>query len=172
MDNTLKEQIVQEMFIRKLITSRVESDVHIDVKGLLAHHDLLNDFIAEISRIIEEKDLEFDVIAGTPTVSLALASAYGMDHGHPIILNRHEPDLFKVAGHTVEGTFSRYQTALIISDIMVDGSKKAMNVNFFREAGLDVKDIITLFDKSIEPVVSKDYTIHSIISLSDMISQE
>lgn len=129
----------------------VHSPVHINVRRLISNPKAL----ARCARIIRE-ELEtlmsmrnphvspFTLVAGVPFGGLHLATAFSLNIVTPMIYI-HPPSTDKA--NVIEGIYVRGQTCLIIDDLITGGGSILQTAATLTEAGLVVKDAVTLIDR-------------------------
>ncbi len=86
----------------------------------------------------------FQVIAGVPMGGLHVATAYSLAVSVPMIYI-HPPATEK--SDVIEGLYTRGQTCLIIDDLITGGGSILQTAATLEEAGLVVKDAVTLIDR-------------------------
>ena len=129
----------------------VHSPVHINLRRLISNPRAL----AKCARIIKE-ELEtlmsmrhphvqpFTLVAGVPFGGLHVATAFSLAVKTPMIYV-HPPAMAK--SEPIEGLFVRGQTCLIIDDLITGGGSILQTAATLSEAGLVVRDAVTLIDR-------------------------
>jgi orotate phosphoribosyltransferase len=129
----------------------VHSPVYINLRRLISNPKAL----ARCAKIIRE-ELEtlmsmrnphvqpFTLVAGVPFGGLHVATAFSLNVNTPMIYI-HPPATPK--SDLIEGLFVRGQTCLIIDDLITGGGSILQTAATLSEAGLVVRDAVTLIDR-------------------------
>ena len=129
----------------------VHSPIYINVRRLVSSPRAL----ARVARIIRE-ELEtlmsmrhphvqpFTLVAGVPFGGLHIATAFALETKIPMIYI-HPPSTDKA--NVIEGVYVRGQTCLIIDDLITGGGSILQTASTLAEAGLEVRDAVTLVDR-------------------------
>jgi orotate phosphoribosyltransferase len=129
----------------------VHSPVYINVRRLISSPRAL----AGCARVIRE-ELEtllsmrnphvhpFTLVAGVPFGGLHVATAFSLDVNTPMIYI-HPPGTDKA--NVIEGAYVRGQTCLVIDDLITGGGSILQTAATLSEAGLVVRDAVTLIDR-------------------------
>jgi orotate phosphoribosyltransferase len=129
----------------------VHSPMYINLRRLISNPKAL----ARCAKIIRE-ELEtlmsmrnphvqpFTLVAGVPFGGLHVATAFSLNVNTPMIYI-HPPATDKA--DVIEGIFVRGQTCLIIDDLITGGGSILQTAATLSEAGLVVRDAVTLIDR-------------------------
>jgi orotate phosphoribosyltransferase/uridine monophosphate synthetase len=129
----------------------VHSPIYVNLRRLISNPKAL----ARCARIIKE-ELEtllsmrnphvhpFTLVAGVPFGGLHVATAFSLSVNTPMIYI-HPPSTAKA--DVIEGLFVRGQTCLIIDDLITGGGSILQTAATLSEAGLIVRDAVTLVDR-------------------------
>lgn len=129
----------------------VHSPIYINVRRLISSPRVLS----RCAKIIRE-ELEalmsmrnphvqpFTLVAGVPFGGLHVATAFSLNVSTPMIYI-HPPGTNKA--HLIEGAFVRGQSCLIIDDLITGGGSILQTAATLTEAGLVVRDAVTLIDR-------------------------
>jgi orotate phosphoribosyltransferase/uridine monophosphate synthetase len=129
----------------------VHSPIYINLRRLISNPKAL----ARCARIIKE-ELEalmsmrnphvhpFTLVAGVPFGGLHVATAFSLGVSVPMIYI-HPPSTQKA--DLIEGAYVRGQTCLIIDDLITGGGSILQTAATLTEAGLIVRDAVTLIDR-------------------------
>lgn len=129
----------------------VHSPIYINVRRLISSPKAL----ARCARIIRE-ELEalmsmrnphvqpFTLVAGVPFGGLHVSTAFSLNVSTPMIYI-HPPGSSKA--NLIEGAYVRGQTCLIIDDLITGGGSILQTAATLTEAGLNVRDAVTLIDR-------------------------
>ncbi|MEX0782944.1 MAG: phosphoribosyltransferase [Dehalococcoidia bacterium] len=129
----------------------VHSPIYINLRRLISNPKAL----ARCAKIIRE-ELEalmsmrhpqvhpFTVVAGVPFGGLHVATAFSLNVNSPMIYI-HPPSTDKA--DIIEGRYVRGQTCLVIDDLITGGGSILQTAATLSEAGLVVRDAVTLVDR-------------------------
>ncbi len=129
----------------------VHSPIYVNLRRLISNPKAL----ARCARIIKE-ELEtllsmrnphvqpFTLVAGVPFGGLHVATAFSLSVSTPMIYI-HPPSADKA--DVIEGIYVRGQTCLIIDDLITGGGSILQTAATLSEAGLVVRDAVTLIDR-------------------------
>jgi orotate phosphoribosyltransferase/uridine monophosphate synthetase len=129
----------------------VHSPVHVNVRRMISSPKAL----ARCAKIMKE-ELEtllsmrnphiqpFSIIAGVPFGGLHIATAFSLGANVPMIYI-HPPATDKA--DVIEGAFVRGQTCMVIDDLITGGGSILQTAATLTEAGLVVRDAVTLIDR-------------------------
>ena len=129
----------------------VHSPIYINVRRLISNPKVL----ARCAKIIRE-ELEalmsmrnphvhpFTLVAGVPFGGLHVATAFSLNVSTPMIYI-HPPGTNKA--DLIEGAYVRGQSCLIIDDLITGGGSILQTAATLTEAGLVVRDAVTLIDR-------------------------
>ncbi len=129
----------------------VHSPIYINVRRLISNPKAL----ARCAKIIRE-ELEalmsmrnphvqpFTLVAGVPFGGLHVATAFSLNVSTPMIYI-HPPGTTKA--DLIEGAYVRGQSCLIIDDLITGGGSILQTAATLTEAGLVVRDAVTLIDR-------------------------
>jgi len=113
----------------------------------------------------------FNVVAGVPVGGLILAASYSLETSTPMIYARIRPEGTGKRG--IEGRFTKGDTALIIDDLITQGSSTIETAALLEENGLKVKDVLVLIDRehgAAERLRQHGYNLMSILKLDVMLT--
>jgi orotate phosphoribosyltransferase len=129
----------------------VHSPIYVNLRRLISNPRAL----AKCARIIKD-ELEalmsmrnphvhpFTLVAGVPFGGLHVATAFSLTVKTPMIYV-HPPAMAKAVA--IEGLYVRGQTCLIIDDLITGGGSILQTATTLSEAGLIVRDAVTLIDR-------------------------
>lgn len=129
----------------------VHSPIYVNLRRLISNPKAL----AKVAKIIEDelKTLmsmrnphvqPFTLVAGVPFGGLHVATAFSLGVNTPMIYI-HPPQTSKA--DIIEGVYVRGQTCLIIDDLITGGGSILQTATTLSQAGLVVRDAVTLIDR-------------------------
>lgn len=133
--------------------STVNSPVYVNVRLLVssplnlrrAARVIVEETRSEMMRL-RPRVSPFDLVAGVPFGGLHLATAYSLATRVPMVYAYERP-ANQGGGHVIEGRYQPGQTVLIVDDLITTGGSILQTARLLEEAGLVVKDAVTLIDR-------------------------
>jgi orotate phosphoribosyltransferase/uridine monophosphate synthetase len=129
----------------------VHSPMYINVRRLISNPralsrcaGIIRDELEALMAMRHRHVHPFSLVAGVPFGGLHLATAYSLAVNVPMIYI-HPPSTEKA--NVIEGLYSRDQVCLIIDDLITGGGSILQTAATLAEAGLVVKDAVTLIDR-------------------------
>ncbi len=147
-----------------------ESPFYLDLRILVSHPTTL----ARVGRALARRarDLEFDRIAGLPYAGLPIAVAMSLVAELPIVYPRKEAKDYGTK-KAVEGEFEAGETALIVDDVITSGGAKVEAVEVLRGAGLVVRDVLVVVDRTArgsDALEAAGLRLHSVIRVEPLMA--
>ena len=152
------------------LTSGKVCPYYIDLRFLSSYPDVLRQVISEYVKIL--KDLEYDIIVGIPYAAIPIATALALELNQPMIFTRKEAKEHGTK-KLIEGIYKKNQRAVIIDDVISDGTSKFMVIEPLESEGLIVRDVVILVDRGQggpDIVRNKGYNCHCISDIHDILS--
>ena len=129
----------------------VHSPMYVNVRRLISNPralgrcaNIIRDELEALMAMRHPHVHPFSLVAGVPFGGLHVATAYSLAVSMPMIYI-HPPTTEKA--DVIEGLYSKGQTCLIIDDLITGGGSILQTAATLAEAGLFVKDAVTLIDR-------------------------
>ena len=153
--------------------SGIKSPVYCDNRKMLGFVGDRERIVDAFINLIEEKGIEFDVVAGTATAGIPWA-AFLADRLHkPMVYIRPEKKEHGAAKQ-IEGYYEEGSKMLIVEDLVSTGGSSIKAVNAVREAGAQVEDVVAIvtweIPKSIENFARADVRLHTMTDYSNIVA--
>ena len=127
-----------------ILTSGNKSPVYVDCRKIISYVNERNFIIDKAIQYIEEKKLEFDLLAGGETAGIPYASFLAEKLNKKMIYVRKKAKDFG-KNQQIEGDCSAGEKVILIEDLATDGGSKVVFVNALRNIGLKISDIFVIF---------------------------
>lgn len=152
--------------------SGILSPIYTDNRLLMGYPKKRMQIINAMAELIEEKGIQFDVVAGTATAGIPHAAWLAEKTGKPMVYVRpSEKEHGKES--KIEGLVKKEWKAIVVEDLISTGGSSVGTVKGLREAGLTVNDIVAIFtyemEASREKFDSEKITLYSLTDFSTMI---
>lgn len=147
----------------------IKSPFNVDMKSIMSRPAIFAHAIELVSEKV--KNCSFDLLCAVPWAPVPLVGALAAQLRLPMIMVRKaiQPDTNQ---KMVEGVFKKGQKVLLIEDCSGSGISVQDTVHILERAGLQVSDIIVLFDFEhgvYEKFARQGIRVHSIAHLSELI---
>ncbi len=157
-----------------ILTSGNKSPVYVDCRKIISYVNERNFIIDKAIQYIEEKKLEFDLLAGGETAGIPYASFLAEKLNKKMIYVRKKAKDFG-KNQQIEGDCSAGEKVILIEDLATDGGSKVVFVNALRNIGLKISDIFVIFYYDIFDIKetalgSLDVNIHFLCSWKNIIN--
>ncbi len=152
------------------LKSGIKSPVYIDFRVLVANPPLLR----EIGEILgqESRKIGCDLLGAIPYAALPIGVSASIASGIPLIYSRKEAKQYGTR-KLIEGEYSPGDRVLIVDDIVTDGASKIEAIVPFKEAGLEISDILVIIDREQggkRLLGEAGYTLHSLGTLTEIVT--
>lgn len=153
--------------------SGILSPIYTDNRLLMGYPEQRRKIINAMAELIEIKQLEFDVIAGTATAGIPHAAWLAEKTNKPMVyVRKSEKEHGKE--NKIEGLVKKGWKAIVVEDLISTGGSSMETVNGLREAGISVNDIVAIFTYQMKAAEEKfstgKITLHALTDFSTMIS--
>lgn len=125
-------------------TSGMLSPIYCDNRLIMSYPDRRQQVIDAFLKLIQEKAINFDVVAGVATAGITHAAWIADRLNKPMVYVRD-----KAKGHgkqnQIEGVINKGQTALVVEDLISTGGSATAAAFALRDAGATVNHCIAIF---------------------------
>lgn len=154
-------------------TSGLKSPIYTDNRVLISHPEERGVIVDEFIKLIHERGLKPDYIAGTATAGIPWAAFVVERLGLPMIYVRSKPKGHG-AGKQIEGDLPEGKSVLIIEDLISTGGSALNSVNALRNEGKSsVHDVFAIFsyglDKSEEAFLNASVALSTLTDIDVLI---
>ncbi len=161
---TKKEEIAQILLKAKAVSlnaaepftyaSGIISPIYCDNRVLLSYPAEREVIVKYFLELIEEKGLEFDVVAGTATAGIPWAAFLAQKLGKPMVYVKKKAKEYGKQ-KAIEGDFQSGQRALLVEDLVSTGKSSLAAVDSIRQAGGVVEDCLAIFTYEMQKAVDQ-----------------
>jgi uridine monophosphate synthetase len=145
------------------------SPIYINLRKIISYPALLR----TVANAMWEKvhACKFELVCGVPYTALPIATCLSLEHNIPMVMRRKEKKEYGTK-QLIEGEFQAGQSCLIIEDIVTTGSSIIETTTDLEGAGLHIYDVVALIDREQggRENLAKKYNLHTILSLSEILS--
>jgi orotate phosphoribosyltransferase len=124
--------------------SGLKSPIYCDNRVSLSHPKIRTYIRQQLAKAVEESFGKPDVIAGVATGAIAQGALVAEALGLPFVYVRSAPKGHGL-GNLVEGEVKPGQSVIVIEDLVSTGSSSLKAVDALREAGCEVKGMVSIF---------------------------
>lgn len=161
------QQAVKTNFTNPFVwVSGIHSPIYCDCRELISAPHVRKEIIKGFRQLIEEKNLPYDIVAGTATAGIPWASFMATELDVPMLYVRSKPKDHG-AGKMVEGKGEHDKNILVIEDAVSTGGSSIVSVNALRnELNATVENVLAIFswetNKSSEKAKEANITFHTL----------
>lgn len=121
-----------------------KSPIYCDNRVSLSYPNVRTFIRQSMVKVIDDKFGKADVIAGVATGAIAQAALVAQEMGSPMVYVRPEPKKHGMQ-NLIEGVVEKGQSVIVIEDLISTGGSSIKAIEALREAGCDVKGMISIF---------------------------
>ena len=151
--------------------SGIQSPIYLDLRRLVTHPQIMLRAARAYAELM--KLLQFDRIAGLPYAALPIATAISLVMDRPLIYPRREAKEYGTKA-VIEGDYVAGETAIIVDDLITTGGSKFEAIDKLKAAGLNVRDVVVLIDRSFDGgkiLGDAGYRLHSVVTIHDLLPE-
>jgi uridine monophosphate synthetase len=151
------------------LMSGLVSPIYIDLRRLVGFPVLLRQIGKSYIRILE--NLEFDHLAALPYAAMPITTSICLDMNCSMVYPRKEAKSYGTKAQ-IEGVYKIGQRTVVIDDLISSGGSKFEGVEKLESAGLIVKDVVVLIDRSRDggaELRARGYNLHSVMHIGDIL---
>ncbi|MBU6359711.1 MAG: orotate phosphoribosyltransferase, partial [Chloroflexi bacterium] len=145
--------------------------IYLDLRRLVTHPQIMLRAARAYAELM--KLLQFDRIAGLPYAALPIATAISLVMDRPLIYPRREAKEYGTKA-VIEGDYVAGETAIIVDDLITTGGSKFEAIDKLKAAGLNVRDVVVLIDRSFDGgkiLAEAGYRLHSVVTIHDLLPE-
>jgi uridine monophosphate synthetase len=116
------------------------------------------------------RGLTYNRLAGIPYAALPIGMAVALETNEPLVYPRKEAKEYGTKA-AIEGAHRAGEVIAVIDDLISSGESKFEAIEKLESAGLVVKDVIVLIDRSKnakDMLGARGYALHSVVSLPEL----
>ena len=151
--------------------SGIQSPIYLDLRRLVTHPQIMLRAAQAYAELMNS--LQFDRIAGLPYAALPIATAISLVMDRPLIYPRREAKEYGTKA-VIEGDYVAGETAIIVDDLITTGGSKFEAIDKLKAAGLNVRDVVVLIDRSFDGgkiLAEAGYRLHSVVTIHDLLPE-
>jgi len=149
-----------------------KSPIYLDLRLLASFPQALRQAAAVYAALIQERNLQFDLLAAAPLAGLPIGTALALEMDVPLIYPRKTAKSYGT-GKSIEGAYSVGETAVVIDDLITSGDSIVSVAVPLKAAGLTVTDAVVLIDRGQGGealLLDTGYNLHAVFSLEFLLA--
>lgn len=124
--------------------SGIKSPIYCDNRIVLSHPKSRDKVIDAFMKLIKDKKLKFDAVAGIATAGIPHAAILADRLEKPLLYVRASPKTHG-KGNRIEGSARKGERVLVVEDLVSTGQSSLEAVKALRQAGLKADDCVAIF---------------------------
>ena len=170
----LDELFNNEVFVLKdiILKSGEKSPYYCNFRKLLTNPELYGRLIDYLTNFISQYDIKYDHLCGVPMGSLTITASLAYSTKSSQLLCRESAKNYGMK-RLIEGDFKIGDKVLLIEDTMTTGSSVLETYHKLKNSGLEVENVIILFDREHEGcsrLEKENLNIYTLFSFKDLIA--
>lgn len=170
----LKELYENNVFIfeEKTLKSGQKSPYYCNFRILLSRPELFSKLVDYIEMVISKYEINYDLLCGIMTGGLSYSNALSYKLKKKQIVCRTDKKEYGMK-NLIDGVFNVGDKVLLIEDVLTTGESVMEVVKKLRLRGLEVNDVIVLFDRNQEGELileNSKLNVYSLFSLNELIN--
>lgn len=160
------------VFEEKELKSGKKSPYYCNFRTLLTKPELFSQIIEYIEYVINKYEIQYDLLSGVMTGGLAYCSALSYKLGKRQILCRTDKKTYGMK-NLIDGDYSVGDKVLLIEDVLTTGESVLEVIKKMRLRGIEISDVIVLFDRNQEGELilqNEKINVYSLFSFSELIN--
>ena len=154
------------------LKSGAMSPIYINLRNIISYPELLSKISGEYIKLIENKGLDFDRIAGIAYGALGIAFNVANSLTKPVILVKKEDKKDYGIKSDYVGVSEQDEKIIIIEDIATTGGSAIDVAEKLKTSDLQITDAVVFLDRQAgaeQNFKEKGITMHSVVTINDML---
>lgn len=152
------------------LKSGLISPFYINLRDIISYPDMLEGVASLFKEEVVSK-CQCDLICGVPYTALPIASVCASKAAKPLVFKRKEEKSYGLGGIIV-GSYKKGDSCLVIEDLITTGESVLENTEALEAAGIQVKDVAVIIDRSADGGASlkaAGYTLHALLNIEEIV---
>jgi len=129
-----------------VLSSGKKSSYYVDLKLAYTEPIVLKSIAAEVERLMEERGIKPEKIAGIELGAVPIIAALSIESGFPFLIIRKKEKTYGTKSRII-GEVKRGESVAIVEDVATTGSSILSCAEAIREAGAECKTAIAIIDR-------------------------